>query len=217
MKELPQPPTVYDPLASFALEAGRVKDLIEKLHESIAQMVLHIEVIRDAIRGKRQSLGAVDLIKQAVDIKMQGERMIEEADRMRCEDELRQKRSATCGCSLTMVPVPDWAGFTVGIDGGPEFYLPDALGQLLAVLATDTGHSTDDLVGWKTQEEVQAQLWIRTKRTFSRHAVQNLVCRLRKALQASGHNKYLVQTDGKDGCLRFAQRRKGHSGTVISP
>jgi len=97
----------------------------------------------------------------------------------------------------------------VSVDGGKAFSLPPALGDLLAVLAVDSGLTADQLIGWKTLDEVTILLSRKTGRTLSRHAVSQTVYRLRKAVfERGGVNPYLIQTSRRHG-LRFAlQQRK---------
>jgi len=93
------------------------------------------------------------------------------------------------------------------VDAGKEFPLPPILGELLAVLAWDSGVSTDALVGWKRVDELGELLAKRTGQALSRHAVTQNVYRLRQALFERGNvNPHLVQTHRRYG-LRFALRR----------
>lgn len=94
----------------------------------------------------------------------------------------------------------------VRIDGGKALRLPPTLVGLLETLAFDPVHDVEQLVGWKSREEVRAGLQKRIGRKFSRHAIDELLRRLRAALAAGGVNPFLVQTHRQFG-LRFALRR----------
>lgn len=113
--------------------------------------------------------------------------------------------------SLKVEPLAD-GRYSVQINGGNAFDLPPMLGKLLLCLSDDGARPKDDsgpLVAWKSYAEVQLQLWDGTGRSYSKHAVCQLVCRLRKKLEEHGYNRYLIQTDRLGGMLRFALRRQG--------
>jgi len=119
------------------------------------------------------------------------------------------RRAAEGGAGeLVLRRVADGSWLT-RVDAGKEFPLPPILGELLAVLAWDSGVSTDALVGWKTVEELGELLAKRTGQVLSRHAVTQNVYRLRQVLFERGNvNPHLVQTHRRYG-LRFALRRGG--------
>ena len=96
----------------------------------------------------------------------------------------------------------------VRIDGGKRFTLPPLLADVLHILAIDNGPSNDDLVGWKTLDEVAILLAKDTGRQVKKHAVTQNVYRLRKAMFAQGGaNPFLIQTSRRRG-VRFARRRR---------
>lgn len=96
----------------------------------------------------------------------------------------------------------------VRVDGGKQFTLPPTLADLLHVLATSGGTSEDDLVGWKTTDEVAILLGKLSGRRFTRHGVAQNVHRLRRELlERGGANPFLIQTNRRRG-LRFALRRR---------
>jgi hypothetical protein len=96
----------------------------------------------------------------------------------------------------------------VRIDGGKRFTLPPLLADMLRILALDNGPSNDDLVGWKTLDEVAILLAKNTGGQVKKHAVTQNVYRLRKAMFAQGGaNPYLIQTSRRHG-VRFARRRR---------
>jgi len=107
---------------------------------------------------------------------------------------------------VELAPLTD-GSVAVRIDRGKKFTLPPALGELLAVLAMDSGITSDGLIGWKTPEEVAVFLSGETGSVMSRHAVSQNVYRLRKALfERGGVNPYLIQTSRRHG-LRLALRQ----------
>lgn len=94
----------------------------------------------------------------------------------------------------------------VRVDGGKAFALPPTVAAFLETLAQDKANSDERLVGWKSREDVRATMQERMRREFSRHAIEELLRRLRAVLTAGGVNPFLIQTHPQFG-LRFALRR----------
>ncbi len=108
---------------------------------------------------------------------------------------------------LEMLPQTEGAA-AVRIDGGKTFHLSPNLAVLLEALAQDTGRDDGELVGWKSFADVQRQLQVRMGRPFSKHTVEQLLSRLRKALQFDGEvNPRFIRTHPRFG-LRFALRKR---------
>lgn len=98
----------------------------------------------------------------------------------------------------------------VRVDLGKPFRLPPLLGDLLEILCLEAADEwpEDELVGWKSLDEVSRRLGKRQGREFKRHAVTQAVHRLRKELfDRGGVNPFLVQTNRRLGA-RFALRRR---------
>jgi hypothetical protein len=117
------------------------------------------------------------------------------------------ERTAEGGvAAIDVTPRPD-GSFKVRIDDGKAFALPPALGDLLSILMIDGGQSEDELIGWKTVEDVAILLSKRLGRPVRRHATTQHIYRLRRELFARGGvNPFLVQTNRRLG-VRFALRR----------
>jgi len=94
----------------------------------------------------------------------------------------------------------------VRVEGGKTFPLPPTVAAFLETLARDKPSDDGRLIGWKSRKEVIAGLQKRMGRKISRHAMDELLRRLRAALVAGGLNPFLVQTHRQFG-LRFALRR----------
>jgi len=117
------------------------------------------------------------------------------------------RRTAEAGVASIEIEARPDGSFDVSVDGGKAFGLPPALGDLLSILVIDSGHSEDDLVGWKTVDEVAILLAKRIGKPVRRHAATQHVYRLRRELFARGGvNPFLVQTNRRLGA-RFALRR----------
>jgi hypothetical protein len=96
----------------------------------------------------------------------------------------------------------------VSIDSGQPFTLSPVLADLLYILAVDTGLTTDELIGWKSLDEVAILLGKKEGRKLARHAVTQSIYRLRRELfNRGGVNPFLVQTNRWRG-VRFALKRK---------
>lgn len=113
--------------------------------------------------------------------------------------------------ALQIVPGSD-NDVIVRIDGGSPFRLTALPGRLLHFLAT-AEKSPDDMVGWRSIPSIAKCLAaFQGGRLPQRHAVINLICRLRKELAAHEENDRLIQTDRKLG-YRFALRRNTRIGS----
>ena len=127
-------------------------------------------------------------------------------DKTQVDEQLRQLAEAGAH-SLEIKPRADGL-VEVRIDGGKRFTLPPLLADVLRILAIDDGPSDDELVGWKTLDEVAILLTKDSGKLFKRHAVTQNIFRLRKAMFAQGGaNPFLIQTNRQRG-VRFARRRR---------
>jgi hypothetical protein len=72
----------------------------------------------------------------------------------------------------------------VTFDGTEKVILSETLKELLTLLAADHENSPDDLVAWKSYGRLGEQLAERLGHKFDRHAVAQLVWRLREKLGA---------------------------------
>lgn len=110
------------------------------------------------------------------------------------------------------------------IEGG-KFILSAQQADLLMMLAKDPGQSKDDLVGWKSIDEI-AQSELGPKRGWPpkdeaalkrmQHTVDQRIHRLRGSLCMAGINPFLIQKNTHLGC-RFALRRNHLSEDAIHP
>ncbi|MSU57212.1 MAG: hypothetical protein EXS35_03355 [Pedosphaera sp.] len=94
----------------------------------------------------------------------------------------------------------------VRVNSGKEFRLSPTLAAFLETLLLDGATDGGKLIRWKPHAEVSRVMQARMGRPFSRHALHELVWRLRAALAAAGVNPFFVHTHQQLG-LRFAQRR----------
>lgn len=111
----------------------------------------------------------------------------------------------------------------VQLDAWDPVVLPPKLGELLLLLATDNGQSCDGLVGWWTVLEVAERLRGKGYRAWQvrKGNVNQLVWRLRSALERAGCPRGVIQTSRRRG-VRLALRRAGASpllsvGPVAAP
>jgi len=96
----------------------------------------------------------------------------------------------------------------VRLDHGESLVLPPVLGELLKILAKDLGgHAEDDLVGWKSLDQLRDLLAVETGRLHSRRALVENVYRLRKAFAAADLDAALLQTNPRMRAYRLAVRR----------
>lgn len=88
---------------------------------------------------------------------------------------------------------------------GLELKLSVRLTDLLNFLAADHGASSDHLVAWKPREAVLDHLARNGSPRPSDHTLDNLLTRLRNAIEKAGINRYFVHTSPAG--VRFARRR----------
>jgi len=94
----------------------------------------------------------------------------------------------------------------VRVDEGKWFELPRTVASLLWVLAYGAPRDAGGFSEWQTFDAVVEQLARKTGRKSSRHAVTQIVYRLRGLMARSGANPYLVQVNRQRG-LRLLIRK----------
>jgi hypothetical protein len=92
------------------------------------------------------------------------------------------------------------------IDGRAPVPLTPLLAHLLAILITDNETSKDHLIAWKTLAEISCSMAKQTGKQFTKHALSQLICRLKDQFRDHGENKFLIQRNRRFG-FRFALRR----------
>jgi hypothetical protein len=129
--------------------------------------------------------------------------------RGRSEREANLRRLAQAGVDTVVMTRHADGSATVEIEKYPPLNLTPMLADLLKILCLHSGDSEiGPLAEYKPLADLALRLGERAGKDVSRHAVTQLVSRLRAALEESGGNRYLVQTNRRHGC-RFALRRGG--------
>jgi hypothetical protein len=96
----------------------------------------------------------------------------------------------------------------VSIDGGRRFTLAPQLAEVFRFISSgekDRG-GKDPLVGWRSRSEILDFLADSYSRSFNQRYINNLVHRLKHALQQAGYDCGLIQTHRRKG-VRFAFKR----------
>jgi hypothetical protein len=177
----------------------RVLERSEERADSVRQYLRALEsTLAAECRAVLPGLGTVvpPLVPKTVSRRRIGESWAElkklaEAGVARLDIQWLSKRSAR-------VQVDDMKAFTLSL----------TLARLLEILAQDDAHTDGALVRWKSYDEVANALEKQVGRHFKKHAIKQLVYRLRRTLVGSGGlNPFLVQSDREFG-LRFALRRE---------
>ena len=129
-----------------------------------------------------------------------------------------EKERGICGSDPVVYNVfyqtrPDGhATFT--LDRGKPFTLAPQLAEVFQFLATgkqDPG-CNDPLVGWRSRKEILEFLVGLGHRDYRKHFVNNLVHRLKKALQDADLNPALIQTHRRKG-VRLSYKRSADGPT----
>jgi hypothetical protein len=103
--------------------------------------------------------------------------------------------------------LPSGSAF-VQVNDATVFKLSQTLARLLEILAKDSTPGNAALVGWKSYAEVAYALQKEFGRRFSKHAINQLVSRLRCALVDRGNlNPFFVESHRQFG-LRFLRQRQ---------
>ena len=103
----------------------------------------------------------------------------------------------------------------ITIDGGKRITLPPALAALLAALIADGGESPDSLVAYKSFDRLSASMEEKMDRKYDRHALSQLLWRLRELLGDKGIDRRLVQTSTEFGA-RFRLKRTAPAAEVCT-
>jgi hypothetical protein len=106
---------------------------------------------------------------------------------------------------LSFLPQAD--GSEKVIIGTQTLALSDLLLSLLKLLAQDDGTGDDELVRWKTGEEVDQWHQAQIATPVKRDSLNNLIYRLRAERRRAKLSSSLVQSHKRRG-LRFALRRQ---------
>ena len=113
--------------------------------------------------------------------------------------------------NLEVYPRPDGSA-AIAIDGGLKFILAAQLAEVFQFIASgDKDRSgKDPLVGWRPRAAILRFLEESAGRSLNPRYVNNLVHRLKKALQKAGYDCSLIQTHREKG-VRFAFKRGAQS------
>jgi hypothetical protein len=123
---------------------------------------------------------------------------------------LRTLTAAAGAASLSAEALPS-GKYSVRVNGGDAFELPPLLGDLLTILASDTGRSDDEFVPFKTRQSVIKKLAGLTGAPMEFRTLNQAVYRLRAELLERGKvNPDYVQVNRRRG-MRFALRTGGAS------
>ena len=95
----------------------------------------------------------------------------------------------------------------VTFDNVKQVALSRTLMEVLVILAADTGQSPDDLVTWKGFDQLGEMLGKRLDRKFNRHAISQLLYRLREALKAIDNGRSLIESSPALGARVRLKRR----------
>jgi len=191
--------------AESAAEAARRFREIKKLVNQLIAIVYKADVVIDAL--SREIPVMEEFFESGRLPNSSSNRLVIRRQRNTQADEQLRQLAEAGAHSLEIKPRADGLA-EVRIDGGKIFTLSPLLADVLRILAIDNGPSEDDLVGWKTLDEVAILLTKDSGKQFRKHAVTQNVYRLRKAMFAQGGaNPFLVQTNRQRG-VRFARRRR---------
>ncbi len=97
--------------------------------------------------------------------------------------------------------------FIAIFDSAQQVKLTPALKDLIKILAEDLGESPDDLVAWKSFDQLSEWLGKRLGHKCQRHTVSERLLRLRKALAAGDLDRKLLESDPKQGARLRLKRR----------
>jgi hypothetical protein len=175
-----------DRARGLATRLGKVEQQLGRIADDLALL------IADATKGEPQSWGWDATVRSWRPLPKKPQELLAKRLAERGVEEVRLTRTANGGAH-------------VRIDGVEEFDLPPRLADLLEILCVDTG-SGDGLVAFKKWPAI-ARLLGKKPNAKGKHAVLNLVSRLKTVLRNRGANPYWIQ-ETKSCDLRFAVRRQ---------
>ena len=185
--------------------ANELAEVIEKLQRAVAR----------AIAGAPLTAGAAaDLSFSLAKLKVELARILRDPE----NPSPKQWYPWQPDVSATVVDIKRQADGSaiVSIDG-KKLAVPPALGDLVSELIVDNGGpSPDDLIPFKPLPDLALKLQKLKGRPFSKHAVNQLIYRLRRLLHQHGFPQALVQTNRRAG-VRLALRRRGPEQAAHSP
>lgn len=101
----------------------------------------------------------------------------------------------------------------VTFDNSKQVTLSRTLTEFLAALAADTGESPDDLVAWKSFDQLGEMLGKRLPREFDHHKISQLLWLLHQALKPLDRDMGLIESvPGLGARLRLKRRQAGMGG-----
>jgi hypothetical protein len=94
----------------------------------------------------------------------------------------------------------------VSLDGGKWFTLGRRLAEVFLLIATGNKEcsGSDDLVGWRSKDEIHTFIQASAKRPLRRSYVNNLINLLKNKLFKAGYNRDLIQVDRQKKGIRLA-------------
>ena len=107
---------------------------------------------------------------------------------------------------------------TISLDGGTPFVLAPQLAEVFVFLASGEPESgrKDQLVGWRSRDQILQFLEQKENRSFHPRYINNLVHRLKEALEEAGYSRALLQTHKHKGVrLSYKQSAQGTPASMI--
>ncbi len=125
-------------------------------------------------------------------------------------------RTAMVGASTLEMRAAAKGGAMVRIDEGRAFRLSRADARLLRALTNGGPPEKDGFPAWRTYDQLSEELKRTSGARPTRRAVVESVYRVRRALEASDFNPYLLKVDRKTGRLRFLLRPAQRAALVYA-
>ena len=163
-----------------------------------------------------------DLLHEVRLIRSSLEAQIARLDRIECELKVLSgvcssstSKPFACGpgvvaYNLHKHELPD-GSVEFSIDGGKKFSLGPRLAGVFQFLYSGDNPSGDELVGWRSRKEIIKFLADSTDgKSFPSSYPNNMVNKLRDALQNAGYRRDLIQTHDQKG-IRLAYKRRARS------
>ena len=106
----------------------------------------------------------------------------------------------------------------IAIDGGRKFVLSQQLAEFFRFIASGEKDrsGSDPLVGWRSSDEILDFLADSAGRSYEKRYINNLVHRVKKALQNADYDCNLIQRNRQKG-VRFAFKRGARIQLEVGP
>jgi hypothetical protein len=160
--------------------------------------------IRDLRRRLRLALGSLDALTGKME-EIEKDLAILECTLVIDSGRIRESEESPVAYNLD-IRSRHYGYIEVSLDGGKWLSLNRRLAEVFLLIATGTKEcsGSDDLVGWRSRDEIHAFIQASAKRPLRSSYVNNLINLLKNKLFKAGYARDLIQVDRQKRGIRLA-------------